>query len=475
MPHLLAIDVGTTGTKAALFDHTGRLAANAVSEYPLLTPRGSWVEQDAEDWWQAVVLTVRQVLAAGPRDVRALSLSTQGGAWAPLDTGGNALRPALSWMDKRADAIGRRLEAQKGAEWLYRLSGWSVGGGLPLLLTCWLREHEPEVFGQAAYFADTHAFVAHRLTGRLVTDHSNAAITQFYDLTNADWSPAACVFAGVDVDQLPALRRAGEPFGQLTPTAAAELGLPGETMVCVGGHDQYCAALGAGVTREGTCLLSCGTAWVALVDSPTLVFDPARKVSPGTHVIQDHWGLLTSVPVAGASFRWFRDRFRPGRPYEAVSAEAAAAPPGCGGLLFLPSNLRERPGSAFVDLDLSHDGAHLARAIMEGVAFAVRRNAEAISALGVATQGLTMIGGGARSDCWSQIVADVCQVPVTLPTQAEAACAGAAVLAGLGAGIFPEAQAAAESFTGIARLREPLAANAAVYTDQYGRFLQALT
>ena len=475
MAHLLGIDVGTTGTKAGLFDVRGQLVASASAEYPLHTPREGWVEQPADDWWDAVVATVRQVTQDVPRgEVSALSLSTQGGAWVPLDAHDRPMRNALSWMDKRAADLGRRLEAAKGPDWCYRLTGWPLGGGLPMLLTCWLRENEADLFATAAQFADTHAYVMLRLTGKSTTDHSNAAITQFYDLESAGWSDELCATAEVEPDMLPALARAGEVIGTLTSQAADELGLPASTPVVAGGHDQYCAALGSGVISEGTCLLSCGTAWVALVDSATLLFDPSRRVSPGTHVVPDHWGLLTSVPVAGAALKWFRDNFLPERTYESLSDEASSVPPGSRGLLFVPGNFREGTGSAFVGVDLSHGPADFVRALMEGVALAVRRNVEAIAKLGAATHNLTMIGGGARSRCWPQIVADTCNARVTLPDQPEAACAGAVMLAGIGSGAFPDAATAVASFVGTSQTREPTQPNVEAYGQQYARFCEFL-
>jgi len=377
-------------------------------------------------------------------------------------------------MDKRAVDLADELTRAHGADWAYRLSGWSLGGGLPMLLTRWLRENEPEIVAEASDFADTHAYVMLRLTGRAVTDHTNAAITQFYDLPEGGWSDELAAAADTPIDQLPQLERAGEVVGRLTRAAAEELGLAADTPVVAGGHDQYCAALGAGVIQEGACLLSCGTAWVALADSATLVFDPSRRVGPGTHVVPGHWGLLTSVPVAGAALTWFRDNFLPGQSYEALSEQAGEVPAGSRGLLFVPTDFRQASRSTFDGVDLSHGPAEFVRAVMEGVACAARRNVEAIAALGVSTRELTMIGGGAQSQCWPQIVADTCNAPVRLPDQPEAACAGAAMLAGIGAGIFPDAATAVTAFGGDARSCMPLPTNAEACAQQYERFCRLL-
>lgn len=475
MSLLLGIDVGTTGTKTGLFTEKGELVALASAQYHLLTPRKDWVEQRPEDWWQAVVRTVREVLPAhSPGEVTALSLSTQGGAWLALDEAGQPLGNAVSWMDKRAAEIGNRLEAQRGAEWIYRITGWTFGGGLPLLTTCHLRENEPELFSQVAQFADTHAYLTRRLSGSGATDHSNAAITQFYDLAAGRWSEECCRVAGIRVGQLPRLARAGHVVGHIAPEVAAELGLRPTVKVVAGGHDQYCAALGVGVTRQGKCLLSCGTAWVLLAGCPFLLFDESRRVSPGTHVVEGQWGVLTSVPVAGASLKWFRDSFLPPQSYQVMSEEAARVPAGSEGLVFVPGNYRDLPRSAFVGIDLRHRPGHFVRAIMEGVAFATRRNLESLAAMGVQARELVMIGGAARSACWAQIIADVCGMPVHVPAQTEAACAGAAILAGQGAGIFAHPETAAELFCSAGREFPPDAARRCEYERYYREFLTLL-
>ncbi|MCX7707601.1 MAG: FGGY family carbohydrate kinase, partial [Anaerolineae bacterium] len=263
---LIGLDVGTTATKALLFDAEGRVLASASRGYRLITPQPGWVEQDPEDLWGAVVEVLRELSgrAAGHGRVVALCLSSQGGTTIPVDATGRALANAFSWMDQRAVEEAAAVEARWGAEFIRATTGWPLGRGLPLLHIAWFRRHRPDEFASGHYFLFVNDFVGYRLTGQLCMDPSDASITQLLDLATGDWDERLLESAGIRREQLSPIRPSGTPVGRLTAEAARSTGLSTETLLVNGAHDQYCAALATGVTRPGRVLLSCGTAWVLL-------------------------------------------------------------------------------------------------------------------------------------------------------------------------------------------------------------------
>lgn len=484
MELLLGLDVGTTAAKALAFDRQGRVVACASQGYGLSTPQEGWVEQDPEILWQTAVAVLRQAasqIQPGDR-ILGMSLSSQGGTTIVVDAAGRPLYPAISWMDQRARQECELVRREFGAEALYRLTGWPLLPGLPLLHILWLRRNRPEIFRAAARFLFVNDFIGLRLTGELCMNPSDASITQLLDIAHCAWDERLLALAGVKVEQLTPILPSGMVFGQLTRSAGELTGLPTGLPVVNGAHDQYCTAVGLGVTRPGAMQLSCGTAWVVLTTPETLEIGLRSGMAVSCHAAAGRWGALRSLGGVGASLEWLVNQIWGGisaaaereQLYELVNQAAMRSAPGADGLLFftLSGGHGETYGSSrggFLGLTLSHSRDHLARAVLEGITYELRWALEEMRLAGVNVTELKMVGGGAKSPILPQIVADVTGIPVSLPPVTQAASWGAAVLAGVGVGVFPSFEAAAEAARG-AQILTPNARNQTLYDERYAEF-----
>jgi len=301
--YLLGIDVGTTGTKCLLFSETGGLLGHAYRGYPTDASRVGYSEQNAEDWWQAVVQTVREVTEdpAVAENVAAIALSLQGGTVVPVDEAGKPLRPAMVWNDIRCREQKEALFSSGiTAQEVYEKTGWSAIDGLPLLQVRWMQENEPELFAKTAMFLTVPDYISMKMTGIPAADLSDAGINQFIDIQKADYDEELLAFAGITRKQLPKLVRSGEAIGPLTEKAAAELGLTTGCLLVAGAHDQYAVALGAGATQAGDILIGSGTCWVvtAICDRP----DFSGGLSQSVAAVPGMWGSLQSLSSGGIAW-----------------------------------------------------------------------------------------------------------------------------------------------------------------------------
>lgn len=489
-PLLLGIDLGTTAVKAAAYTPNGEIVGRGTSAYELRTVADS-VEVNPATYWQAIVDSIRQVTASDSVDasqVQALSLSCQGETLLPLGPGNEPLRDAIVWLDSRATLEAAELSERFTSRDFYTVTGQpSMVPTWPAAKLLWLARHEPAVFAKTAKFALLEDYILHRLTGELVTEGSLATSTCYWDFRTKQWWSDMLGAIGVDIDQLPILVEPGTQIGGLIPAAAADLGLPVGTPVCAGALDQACGAIGAGNIAPGRLSENTGAA-VALcstVDSPTL--DPAGRIPCHYHAMPDRY-MLHTFTSGGVILQWFRDQLAGPEVaeagtsgiavYDVLDREAGNIEPGCSGLVAIPhfqgamppdSNPEAR--GAFVGLTLSHTRAHLLRAVMESVIYVIRRNVEVFSEVqDLPPSSIWSLGGGANSPLWKQMEADVLQLPVTTTQDHDAACLGAAMLAGAGTGTFTDVSQAAESMVRVGKVYEPNAHLQGVYDDAYSRF-----
>ena len=449
--YLLGIDVGTTGTKTILFSTERGILAADYQAYGLQTPEVGYSEQNAEDWWQGVVKTVGTVCKTlkDPGQVEAISLSLQGGTMVPVDRELHPLHPAIVWNDSRCTQESRDFEERFGARYLYEKSGWTLSNGLNALEILWLRRHKPEVFSQTAYFLSVPDYIAAKMTGIPAVDLSDAGINQLADIVKGSYDPEILDFVGIRPDKLGRIVRSGEVIGHLTKEAAEELGLTTHTVLVAGAHDQYAVAAGAGCNQAGDILIGTGTAWVvtALSEEP----DFTSGFSQSAAAVKGLWGSLVSMTTGGVCLEWFRKSLASGEgeeplSYERINELAGKSGIGAGGLFFYPYfsggsyPLSDRVSKAsLIGLDLSHNQSHIARAIMEGVAYQIVWILEGFREK-FPTSSLKLSGGATKSPLWCQIIADISGLPVRVPAVADLACVGAAVLAGLGSKVFADAE-----------------------------------
>ena len=410
--YLIGTDVGTTGTKTVITDENGTVYGKGYREYELHAGPGGKVEQDAADWWDAVVFSVRAALQTVPdrEKVAAMALSTQGGSTLAVDSDFEPISPAYTWMDARAAEESRELEAEYG-ELIYRTSGWRCDASFDPPKMRWLACHEPDVFRRAHQFVSTEEYINMRLTGRSVTDPTNAAMRQLINVAASDWDDTLLLLAGLTRSRLPECLPTGALIGSLTRDASEALGLPAGVKIYNGAHDQYCAALGSGAVTPGELLLSTGTTWVVLGVAEKPLFTPSH-IAPGVHPVPGLYGNIASLNSAGSALKWFRKLT--GEDFSALDAEAEKRRGSAEGILFYPYYA----GSGFphhipevkaccVGMELMHDKYDLARALMEGVAFEARWTLEEFSAHGADVRRLKLVGGAAKSALWSSITCDV--------------------------------------------------------------------
>jgi xylulokinase len=472
--YLLAIDIGTTTTRCVLLDLQGAVVGEAYREPTVRYPQPGWAEVAPEEWWAATVAVVREALqetGVPPEEILGVGLCGLKHAVVPVDANGMPLANAMLWMDQRCRAQ---------AQWMARehavLIEAALGRGSTMSTTPsapklrWLAENEPQLLQRAATFLLPKDFVRFRLTGTIATDPTDAGGTGLYDRRSGNWSEPMLRLAGVPPDKMPPIRPSASLAGGVTPQAARLTGLAPGTPVAVGGGDVTCTLIGADVADPvaagapaRACLYLGTAAWISA----------GRTLSPGT------FGATTTT---GAALKWVAALCggapdgRPSLPYAGLVEGASRAPLGAHGLLFLPHLMGERGPSAdpcavgvLYGLSLAHGRADVARAVLEGCSYQLRRIVEALD---VTVAELVAVGGGAKSSLWLQIIADVTGHPLLVPRVVEAGALGAAILAAVGIGRYPSAEQAAGEWVQIARHVIPGEAAHAAYEEVYGAFLE---
>ncbi|MBK9710004.1 MAG: carbohydrate kinase [Kouleothrix sp.] len=473
---LLGIDIGTTNCKALVFDTSGRQRAGASAPTPTLRPRPGWAEYDPQALWEAAVAVVRQALGqVDPARVRGVAVASMAEAGLLVDSAGQPACPVVAWFDSRSDPQYRRWIEQVGADTFLSVVGNRPNPIFSVFKLIWLRDHAPEAYASAARWLHVADYIAFRLCGAQATDYSLATRTMLFDLPRLRWSDAVVAAAGLRRDLLPEALPAGVRIGGVTAPAAAATGLPLGTAVAIGGHDHSCGALAAGVREQGVALDSMGTAEPAFLPLDSLRLDPSggwAGFSLGAHVSRGKYYAAKGIRTSGAAVDWagrlldFGDAA--GSETERMQAAAALAPAGSRGVLFLP-RLAPIDRGAFVGLTADAGTAELARAVYEGLAYEWRSNLELIErSLGLRAATVKLIGGGARVPLWVQIKADVLGRPLRVLDMKESVALGAALLAGLAAGVYTDEAEAVAAVRHQERIVEPDAARTAFYERCYG-------
>lgn len=484
IPVFLGLDVGTSGVKAILVAHGGDVIATSTSPLQMATPRPGWAEQDPESWWSATIAATRGVLAQqAPARVESIGISGQMHSSVFLDRSGDVLRPALLWCDGRTTAECAEITHAAGGE--EQLRDWVrnpalEGFTLPKIL--WLRRHEPEAFARLATVLLAKDFIRLRLTGTLATEPSDASGTLMFDPARMQWSAALLQAVGLSDALLPPVGGSSEVLGRVTLEAAALTGLASGTPVVGGGADNACGAAGVGAITAGEAVASWGTSGTVLAPTSQPLVDPRLRAHTFCHVVPGTWYLMGVVLSAGGAFGWYRDQFaRELGHSETADAqlndEAAGVAPGAAGVSFLPYLQGERTPhrdasarGAFFGLSLAHSRAHLTRAVLEGIAFAMRDSLAILNELGIAPRHMLLTGGGARSSFVRRLQAEVYGLPVCTVNREEGPAYGAALLAAVGAGAFPDLATATRTTLTRSALQSPDEEMQHAYVEPYARF-----
>jgi xylulokinase len=474
---LVGLDIGTSGARAVAIDLSGKVVAQAASEYPLLTPRPGWTEQHPEDWWHASREVLARVAAEAGGQITGLGLTGQMHGSVFLDANSEVIRPALLWNDQRTELQCREITERVGARRLLEITGNPALTGFQAPKLLWLREEEPEAYARVAHVLLPKDYVRLRLTGEHATDASDASGTLLLDLGRRDWSDEILTTLELPREWMPRVLEGPQVSGRLRPGAAAETGLPEGLQVAAGGGDNAAAAVGTGVIHHGLASSSIGTSGVVFSPSEGSLRDPEGRVHAFCHAVPGGYHLMGVTLSAGGSLRWWRDLIDGRLDYDELTALAAQAPPGSEGLIFLPYLTGERtphldPSArgAFFGLTSRHSKAHLTRAVMEGVVFSLRACLEAMAAAGVVPDQVRATGGGARSPRWRQLQADIYGLPIHRTMWEEGPAYGAALLGGVAAGVFGSVEEACRLVRLQADVTEPDPAVREVYDAYYRAF-----
>ena len=488
--NLLGLDIGTTGCKAILFDSDGTLLAKASREYSVSIPHPHWAEQDIENVWQLAQEAIREAIAAAHvSEIAAIGLSVHGEAVTPVDERGCAMRPTILGMDTRTGAQNDWLRQRFGGEALFQRTGMPIHtiNTLPKLL--WLKENEPDVWKAAKKFLLVEDYLIQKMTGQAAVSQCLASRTQLYNLNEGQWDEVILRALELDAEKLARVLPSGSVVGPLSPELVSVFGLTRAPIVVTGGHDQACGALGVGLTTPGLASVSTGTAEVVEVALPSPVLSQQLyegNISVYSHVVPGLFLAMTLNHSGGMSLRWFRDGFCEPQmvasaqansdAYDLILAGASAKPTG---LLVLPHfsgsgtpTFDTSSKAAILGLTFATARADIAKAILEGLTHELRLNLDLLKSGGVKIDVLRAIGGGAKSALWLQLKADITGIPVVTPKITEAAGFGAALLAGVGAGLFPSAAEAANRFLQLTDEYHPDPARHAAYTRQFELYQQ---
>lgn len=487
--HLIGIDVGTGGSRAVLIDTAGKIVASATVEHkPFVSIQTGWAEQDPRDWWRASAAAIRSAItkAAIPaEDIKAVGLSGQMHGATLLDAADEVLRPAIIWCDQRSGEQCENLTAKVGDSRLIELTCNPALTGFTLPKLLWVRDHEPETWQRVRSVLLPKDYVRFRLTGDKATDVADASGTLLLNVAARRWSSEMLDAAEIPSDILPRVYESQEITGSISAKAAEETGLRAGTPVIAGAGDQAAGAVGLGIVRPGMISATIGTSGVVFAATNTPALDPKGRVHTFCHAIPERWHVMGVTQGAGLSLRWFRDQFgvlstdlSGSDPYDSLTAEAARVPPGADGLLWAPYLMGERTPhldpyarAALVGLTASHTRAHVVRAILEGVAFSLKDSFEILKELNVPCETIRLGGGGARSELWRQIQADVYGHEVETMAAEEGAAYGVALLAGVAAGAWVSVDAACDAVIRTHTRVEPNREALEIFHRQYRKYV----
>ncbi|MCL4542113.1 MAG: xylulokinase [Chloroflexi bacterium] len=481
----LGIDVGTSGTKAVMVGDDGRVLGSTTVEYELDIPRPGWAEQDPEQWTRATKQAVRTVCAAAPgADIRAIGLTGQMHGLVLLDEHDRLLRPAILWCDGRTTAQCRDITYRIGAERLIRLTCNPALEGFTAPKLLWVRDHEPEIFQLTRTVLLPKDYIRYVLTGEHATEVSDASGTLLFDVRRRRWSEEMLAALEVPASCLPPVYESPEITGVLRGDVARELGIPAGIPVVGGGGDQAAGAVGTGIVEPGLVSATIGSSGVVFAHSAEVLLDPQGRVHTFCHAVPGAWHVMGVTQGAGLSLRWWRDHFGStevtiaGRlgvdPYTLLVEEAAQAPAGSEGAIWLPYLMGERTPhldalarGVLFGITGRHTRAHILRAVLEGVVYSLRDSVEILREMGVPLSVVRASGGGARSELWRQIQADVYQMPVCAMHVEEGPSYGAALLAAVGVGRFASVPGGCRDWVRPQPPQEPRSAYLSQYEEGY--------
>lgn len=487
MNYLIGVDIGTSGTKTVLFNENGIPVASKTVEYPLYQPKNGWAEQDPQDWWNASAQTIHAVLKdskVDPKQVKGVGLSGQMHGLVMLDDQGAVLRRSILWCDGRTGEQCREITEKVGAKRLIELTANPALPGFTAGKILWVRQHEPDIYRKCKHMLLPKDYIRYMLTGEFATEVSDASGTNLLDVPHRCWSDEVLEKLEIDKALLPKMYESCEVTGTIHEQAAKLTGLAVGTPVAGGAGDNAAAAVGTGVVEEGKAFTTIGTSGVIFAHSDQVAIHPEGKVHTFCHAVPGCWTVMSCTLAAGLSLKWYRDNFCDAEkqsadgmgvdPYYLMDQQAKCVPAGANRLLFLPYLMGERSPlldedsrGVFFGLSAIHTRYDMLRAVMEGVVYSLRDCFDTLKEMGVPFKTMYACGGGGSSPLWRQMLADTYNCKVQTIASKEGPALGAAILAGVAAGIYPSVQQACKNLIKTNPAQTPIAENTAVYENYF--------
>lgn len=479
---LLGIDIGTSACKIGIFNKKGKVVAQSSQSYPIYYPNPGWVEQNPDEWWQSICSGIKECLekaGTDPGRIAGIGIDGQGWSAIPVDKSGNCLANTPIWMDTRAKDIAERVTGEIGDERIFETAG---NGFLPAYTTpkmLWFKEERPDIYKKTYKFLQSNGYIGYKLTGNMSIDRCQGYGIHFYNTKTFVYDESLAEDMGLSLDKVPDIYPCHGIIGTVTKEAAHLTGLKEGTPVIAGGLDAACGTLGAGIYKAKQTQIQGGQAggMSICVDEP--ITHPSLIFSP--HVVPDLWLLQGGTVGGGGVLRWFRQELGEGRTFDELTALAEEIPPGSEGVIFLPYMSGERSPiwnpdakAVFFGLGFDKTKGHMVRAALEGVAFSIAHNFMVAKQAGINLKDLDIraMGGAANSRLWMQIYADVIGLRIAVASSDTATTWGAAILAGVGVGIFNNFEEAIKDSVTITRMHEPNPDNNEIYKQTFELYLQ---
>ena len=500
MEYLLGIDIGTSGTKTVLFDRDANPITAKTFEYPLYQEQNGWAEQEPEDWWNAVVQGVQAVLQASGvdvADIKGIGLSGQMHGLVMLDENGEVLRRSIIWCDQRTGEEVEDMNRMLGAEKIIQITANPAVTGFTAAKILWVKKHEPELYAKCAHILLPKDYIRYKLTGEYATEVSDASGMQLMDVAKRTWSDEILEGLGIEKRLLGKMYESQDVTGEVHQEAAALTGIAAGKIVVGGAGDNPAAAIGTGIVSQGKAFTTIGTSAVVYAVSDRMALDPKGRVHTLCASVPGKWTVMSCTQAAGLSLQWLRNHVctpemaeaaeKGVDPYEIMTAEAARVPIGSEKLIYLPYLMGERSPhpdpdcrGVFFGLSAMHERPHLIRSVMEGISFSQWECVEVFREMGVPIEDMMICGGGGRSPFWRQMLADMYGCSVSTVQSDQGGALGAAILAGVGAGIYPDLETACDALVRKKDSSEPnMAANGAyakyftLYKELYRTLFQS--
>ena len=487
MAYVIGIDIGTSGTKTVLFTEAGTVVASVSAEYPMYQPENGWAEQEPEDWWNAVCVTCKAVIAKSgitAGEIKGIGLSGQMHGLVMLDAVGKVLRRSILWCDQRTGKECEEMTHLLTREKLIAITANPALTGFTASKILWVQSNEPAVYEKCRHILLPKDYIRYKLTGEFATEVSDASGMQLLDVPGRCWSDEVLEKLSIDKSLLGKVYESVEQTGTVHKTAAVETGLPVGTVVVGGAGDNAAAAVGTGTVRNGSAFVTIGTSGVVYAHTDKPVIDPQGRVHTFCCAVPGEWHVMGVTQAAGLSLKWFRDNFCHAEietakcmgidPYELMTAEAARIPIGAERLLYLPYLMGERTPhldpdcrGMFFGLSAVHTRPHLIRAVLEGVSYSLNDCMSILRGMGVAPDALIACGGGGKSPFWRQMLADITNARIATIRASEGAALGVGILAAVGTGMYKSVPEACAAILKESDSAMPNAGDAAKYADVY--------